>query len=690
VQQKQGALYFGRKLNVELANQRLPFKSRSGAPGRHAVAAGVRLLTCVACTCAGRKRDEAAPPEALAEGVSRARAAGGPAAKRALPSSARDAAKPPKKLRSVERTAAAAPPAPHAHLLNKSPAAARTVALGGLALPKQPGVQLDAALAVARAAGEVCDVTFPCSDEHVGALEQDGCPGKIALLVFATVDAAQGAVAALHGTALADPASRLWARQLGGEGAQVRRWRLIVRNVAFGATEAGLRQLFSSVGFVWDVHVPKLDTGRTRGFAFIAYTCRAHAESAIASLNGKTLAGRAIAVDWALSKRHYDAHQQPAGAADDDVVAPAPAAARVAQPDAESGEPLDEGALMSSVLAAVVQNGIAEAASEQPADVGITSHRGRCALASQAAARAKGSRVSDGGPVTVFAHNLSPESSARDLQLALSAFGRIKACRLVVDKVTGRSKGTAFVEFADAPAAAAAVASAGASLGVAVGGRQVQLAAAVSKEDARALGAGKAGDAAVVKDRRNFYLAREGEVLDDSPAAVGVSEADMEKRRRAAEEKVAKLQNPNFSISSTRLHIRNLPASLDEKALRGLVLSEVQARTGKRPEVKQARLLRDNTRLDGAGQERSRGMGFVDFVKHPDALAALRALNNNPTIFGKDRRPIVEFALEDARAARKHALNLKLRARLWTAADAEASEAAPRAKTERRQRTGRK
>ena len=35
------------------------------------------------------------------------------------------------------------------------------------------------------------------------------------------------------------------------------------------------------------------------------------------------------------------------------------------------------------------------------------------------------------------------------------------------------------------------------------------------------------------------------------------------------------------------------------------------------------------------------------------ALAALRALNNNPATFTSQRRPIVEFAVEDARAVRK-------------------------------------
>ena len=65
------------------------------------------------------------------------------------------------------------------------------------------------------------------------------------------------------------------------------------------------------------------------------------------------------------------------------------------------------------------------------------------------------------------------------------------------------------------------------------------------------------------------------------------------------------------------------------------------------------RLLYDATRPDADGKPRSRGIGFVEFEEHEHALAALRTLNNNPEIFGKARRPIVEFAVEDARQVRK-------------------------------------
>merc|ERR1712226_1617179 len=44
------------------------------------------------------------------------------------------------------------------------------------------------------------------------------------------------------------------------------------------------------------------------------------------------------------------------------------------------------------------------------------------------------------------------------------------------------------------------------------------------------------------------------------------------------------------------------------------------------------------------------GYGFIELDTHEDALALLRATNNNPKIFGEARRPIVEFSVENAKA----------------------------------------
>ncbi len=62
--------------------------------------------------------------------------------------------------------------------------------------------------------------------------------------IFAQVKAAFEAVTKLHGTALAGHKQRqsssgpLWARQLKGEGAMVKKWRLILRNLPFHVRSA--------------------------------------------------------------------------------------------------------------------------------------------------------------------------------------------------------------------------------------------------------------------------------------------------------------------------------------------------------------------------------------------------------------------------------------------------------------------
>lgn len=59
------------------------------------------------------------------------------------------------------------------------------------------------------------------------------------------------------------------------------------------------------------------------------------------------------------------------------------------------------------------------------------------------------------------------------------------------------------------------------------------------------------------------------------------------------------------------------------------------------------RIMRSKERLDKEGKGRSLGYAFVEFESHEQALATLRATNNNADIFGDARRPIVEFSVEN-------------------------------------------
>lgn len=59
----------------------------------------------------------------------------------------------------------------------------------------------------------------------------------------------------------------------------------------------------------------------------------------------------------------------------------------------------------------------------------------------------------------------------------------------------------------------------------------------------------------------------------------------------------------------------------------------VAKETGFRPH--ECRVLRENKITAEHPKGKSKGFGFVSFSTHREALVALRKLNNNPNIFGK-------------------------------------------------------
>ena len=73
--------------------------------------------------------------------------------------------------------------------------------------------------------------------------------------------------------------------------------RLFVGNLSYEATEAELRQHFSTIGPVSYCYLPTdRETGRPRGFAFVEYTDDSLASQAIDRLNNQPFRGRPLAV----------------------------------------------------------------------------------------------------------------------------------------------------------------------------------------------------------------------------------------------------------------------------------------------------------------------------------------------------------------------------------------------------------
>jgi len=78
---------------------------------------------------------------------------------------------------------------------------------------------------------------------------------------------------------------------------------LFVGNLSYSTTEADLRTHFGAVAPPSQVVLPvDRETGRPRGFAFIEYLDRGHAETAIQRFNGGAYNGRPLAVSEARAR----------------------------------------------------------------------------------------------------------------------------------------------------------------------------------------------------------------------------------------------------------------------------------------------------------------------------------------------------------------------------------------------------
>src|SRR5438132_13034272 len=79
--------------------------------------------------------------------------------------------------------------------------------------------------------------------------------------------------------------------------------RLFVGNLPYTATEAALREHFSTIGPLSYIYLPlDRETGKPRGFAFVEFSDRAQAEKAIRQFNNQIFMGRPLAVNEARER----------------------------------------------------------------------------------------------------------------------------------------------------------------------------------------------------------------------------------------------------------------------------------------------------------------------------------------------------------------------------------------------------
>ena len=142
------------------------------------------------------------------------------------------------------------------------------------------------------------------------------------------------------------------------------------------------------------------------------------------------------------------------------------------------------------------------------------------------------------------------------------------------------------------------------------------------------------------KDSRNLYLSREGLIREGTKAAIGVSKSDLKLRVNLEKRKKEMLKDLNRFISKDRLCFRNLPLDITDAKLKALILKFVEPK----PKIEALKVMKDMK------TGKNKGFAFASLANHEMALQVLRSLNNNPEVFHKDQRPIIEFSIENRKA----------------------------------------
>jgi len=429
--------------------------------------------------------------------------------------------------------------------------------------------------------------------------------------------------------------------------------RLVVRNLSFKADEDTLQNLFSKHGQVVDVNILKKADGRMVGCAFVEFKKVTEATNALKDLNSSQMLGRTIAVDWAVPKEVFNDKKKEEGVKEETAVKE-----EIKEEDAEEededSERVSEWIKEEDDDGGEVEEDSDEEEGDEDEEEGDEDDEEEEEQGDEMKVKKPAHNMKAGHDIgegkTVFIRNLSYDSEEHELKALMEEyFGRVAFAKLVMDKVMGHPRGTAFVKFLRKDDAAKAIheASPEGEQGIFLAGRRLQVMLAQNKEEVQEKQKAREDEKKEGKDQRNLYLAREGMVREGTQAAEGVSASDMAKRKVVEKQKKHLLKNLNMFVSSTRLCIRNLPPNLDDSKLKSLIVKNVP----KTAKVSECRVMRDLAAGTSGGKKApSKEYAFVSFEKHLDALAALRNVNNNPTMFTKDRRPIVEFSIENRKA----------------------------------------
>ncbi|KAK3867116.1 hypothetical protein Pcinc_027400 [Petrolisthes cinctipes] len=400
---------------------------------------------------------------------------------------------------------------------------------------------------------------------------------------------------------------------------------IIVRNLSFEVTDQLVEDHFAQCGKVRRVSLLKKEDGSMKGCGFVHFNNKSGALNAIKECNMKPLLGRPIAVDLFVPKSEYDpanVKQEIKEECDDDDDV---------EDDENDGDDTDDDKDSGD-------SGVDDDDDDDDSD----DDEEKKPPEKSKPQKEPSKDVSEGR--TLFIKNLSFIATEEDISEVLARFGEVKSINLCMDRDTGHPRGTAFAQYQNresADACLAAEADTFTKSDFILHGRPMYIMRAVSRKELDTKKSDKTKSK--VKDKRNLYLAREGFVRQGTKAAEGMSKADLLFRMRREQVKRQTLKNLHIFLSKIRLCVFNLPQEVDSKKLKDVL----EKYSPKEAKITECRIMKNLMDLDESGQAKSRGWGFVSFTEHDHALHALRSVNNNPEIFDKNQRPVVEFSMEN-------------------------------------------
>lgn len=416
--------------------------------------------------------------------------------------------------------------------------------------------------------------------------------------------------------------------------------KLIVRNLPWSVREGDqLALLFRSYGKVKYATVPKKPSGLSAGYGFVTLRGAKNAENALSAMNGKEVDGRQLAVDYAVDKTVWETLQEQSHCESTSI--------KISRPSLEdnSVKSEDEGSVRFDIHARAGE-----------AEISRSDAREASMSTDPEVKHDFEQRDSSSSSSTLFVRNVSFETTDEMISEHFSSFGPVRYGRVVVDPITERPRGTAFVCFYKKEDAEKCLQNApkirlphsqessqlntvsstslskrslleNTSLDTSgqytLKNRVLQVSRAVDRAEAKRLTTASTHlRESRDNDKRRLYLLSEGTISANSPLYSQLPPSELKVREDSARQRQTLIKsNPALHLSLIRLSVRNVPRSMTSKELKELARKAVvgfasDVKNGLRQPLSKEELARGGEESRKAEKDRkAKGKGIVRQAK---------------------------------------------------------------------------